>query len=145
MLGLVAQVGEIPSRPDGPAVACRVRVKAKEATVLVSSSDATANTWVVFGKFTLPVTQENGKADIWRFADGLSEGMLNRLVRAQMIKGSATKDKGKLVYQLRDRQRIAAGPEWAGDAGNGEQRRGDAEGAVDVQRFAAQEPDGADQ
>ena len=36
-----------------------------------------------------------------RFADALSEGILNRLVRAQMIKGSATKDKGKLVYQIR--------------------------------------------
>ena len=36
-----------------------------------------------------------------RLADGLSEGILNRLVRAQIIKGSATKDKGKLVYQLR--------------------------------------------
>ena len=54
-----------------------------------------------FGKFTLPVTQENGKAEVMRMADGLSEGILNRLVRAQIIKGSATKDKGKLVYQLR--------------------------------------------
>ena len=54
-----------------------------------------------FGKFTLPVTQENGKAEVMRMADGLSEGILNRLVRAQIIKGSATKDKGKLIYQLR--------------------------------------------
>ena len=27
--------------------------------------------------------------------------MLSRLVRAQVIKGSATKDKGKLIYQIR--------------------------------------------
>ncbi len=67
----------------------------------VSSSDALAGAWVNFGKFTLPVTQENGKAEVMRMADGLSEGILNRLVRAQIIKGSATKDKGKLVYQLR--------------------------------------------
>ena len=48
----------------------------------VSSSDASAKAWVPFGKFTLPVTQENGKIDVARFADGLSEGILNRLVRA---------------------------------------------------------------
>ena len=101
VLGLKAQVGEIPSRPDGPAVACRVRLSGKEAMVQVSSSDALAGAWVNFGKFTLPVTQENGKAEVMRMADGLSEGILNRLVRAQIIKGSATKDKGKLVYQLR--------------------------------------------
>ena len=61
----------------------------------------TAKAWVNFGKFSVPVTQENGKVDVARFADALSEGILNRLVRAQIIKGSATKDKGKLVYQLR--------------------------------------------
>ena len=54
-----------------------------------------------FGKFSVPVTQENGKVNVARFADPLSEGILNRLVRAQIIKGSATRDKGKLVYQLR--------------------------------------------
>jgi hypothetical protein len=101
VLGLKAQLGEIPSRPDGPAVACRVRLSGQEAVVQVSSSDAQAKAWVNFGKFTLAVTQENGKAEVARLADGLSEGILNRLVRAQIIKGSATKDKGKLVYQLR--------------------------------------------
>ena len=101
VLGLNTQVLEIPSRPDGPAVACRVRVSGKEAMVQVSSTDALAKAWVNFGKFTVPVRDENGKADVAKFADGLSEGILNRLVRAQIIKGSATKDKGKLVYQLR--------------------------------------------
>jgi hypothetical protein len=101
VLGLVAQVGEIPARPLGPAVACKVRFKGNEATVLVSSSDAYARSWLNFGKFSLPVAQEKGKADIWRFADGMTEGVLTRLVRAQVIKGSATKDKGKLIYQIR--------------------------------------------
>ena len=54
-----------------------------------------------FGKFSLPVVEGDGKADVVKLADGLSEGVLNRLVRVQIIKGSATKDKGKLVYQLR--------------------------------------------
>jgi hypothetical protein len=101
VLGLVAQVGEIPARPLGPAVACKVRVKANEATVQVSSSDANAKSWVLFGKFSVPITQAKDKTDIWRFADGMSEGVLNRLVRAQVIKNSATKDKGKLIYQIR--------------------------------------------
>jgi hypothetical protein len=102
VLGLVAQVGEIPSRPDGrPAVACKVRLSAAEALVQVTTSDAAAARWVNFGKFSVPVTHDKGKVDVARFADALSEGILNRLVRAQIIKGSATKDKGKLVYQLR--------------------------------------------
>ena len=53
VLGLVAHVGEIPANPGGPAVACKVRIKANEATVLLSSSDATANNWWSVGKFTL--------------------------------------------------------------------------------------------
>ena len=53
------------------------------------------------GKFTLPLVQENGKIDHVKFADSLAEGVLNRLVRAQVIKGSAQKDKGKLIYQIR--------------------------------------------
>jgi hypothetical protein len=101
VLGLVARMGEVPAAPDGPAVVCKVRLKANEAMVQVASSDALAQKWVLFGKFSLPVTQEKGKIDVVRFADGLSEGILTRLVRAQVIKGSATKDKGKLVYQLR--------------------------------------------
>jgi len=101
VLGLVARVGEIPSRPEGPAVACRVRLNASEALVQVSSSDATARNWVPFGKFTLPVTQDKGKLDTVRFADGLAEGVLSRLVRAQVIKGTARDKGGKLVYQIR--------------------------------------------
>ena len=54
VLGLLAEVGEIPSRPDGPAVSCRVRVSGKEALVQVSSSDAQAKGWVNFGKFSVP-------------------------------------------------------------------------------------------
>ena len=41
------------------------------------------------------------KFDASRFADGLAEGVLNRLVRAQVIKGATTREKGKLVYQIR--------------------------------------------
>jgi hypothetical protein len=97
VLGLVAEVG-IPARPEGPAVAFRVRMTASDAQVLVSSSDAAARNWVALGKFKLPVVEDQGKFDIGRFADGLAEGTLNRLVRVQLSKG--VKDKGKMHYQL---------------------------------------------
>jgi hypothetical protein len=100
ILGLVAHVAEMPSRPEGPAVACRVRLSAGDATVQVYSTDGAAQNWVPFGKFTLPVVQEKGKFDSGRFADGLAEGVLRRLVRAQVTKGTA-KEKGKLIYQVR--------------------------------------------
>jgi hypothetical protein len=100
VLGLVAHVAELPASPPGPAVACRVRMSAAEAMVQVYSSDATSQNWLAFGKFTLPVAQAKGKLDNVRFADGLAEGVLNRLVRAQMAKGTA-KEKGKRIYQVR--------------------------------------------
>ena len=67
----------------------------------VLSSDAAAQNWVAFGKFSLPVKQGHEKFDATRFADGLAEGVLNRLVRAQVIKGSDAREKGKLIYQIR--------------------------------------------
>jgi len=100
-LGLVARVAEIPSRPDGPAVACRVKLNASEALVQVTSSDAAARNWVPFGKFTIPVARGQEKFDVQRFSDGLAEGVLSRLVRAQVIKGNTARDKGKLIYQIR--------------------------------------------
>ena len=36
-----------------------------------------------------------------RFAGDLAEGVLNRMVRAQVIKGATTREKGKLIYQIR--------------------------------------------
>jgi hypothetical protein len=98
VLGLVAEIG-IPARPDGPAIAFRVRMSASDAQVLVTSSDATARNWVALGKFAIPVVLDQGKFDVGRFADELAEGMLNRLVRVQLSKG--VKDKGKMHYQLR--------------------------------------------
>jgi hypothetical protein len=102
VLGLVAEVSEkLAARPEAPAIACRVKLKAGEASVQVLGSDASASNWVPFGKFSLPVVQGQEKFDASRFADGLAEGVLNRLVRAQVIKGATTREKGKLVYQIR--------------------------------------------
>ena len=89
----------IPDRPEGPAVACRVRLTGTEATVQVASSDGTAAKWVPFGKFTLPVAKDAGKVEAAKFGDALAEGVLSRLVRAQLRRGPQVK--GKPTYQVR--------------------------------------------
>jgi hypothetical protein len=102
VLGLVAEVSDkLSARPEGAAIGCRVKLKGGEASVQVLSSDASASNWVPFGKFNLPLAHEQGKFNATRFADGLAEGVLNRLVRAQVIKGATTREKGKLIYQIR--------------------------------------------
>jgi hypothetical protein len=99
LLGLQAQVGEIPPSPEGPAVACRIRLTGTDATVQVASSDATAKSWVAFGKFSLPATAVNGKLDNAKFVDGLAEGILNRLVRTQLSRGP--REKGKETFKVK--------------------------------------------
>jgi hypothetical protein len=102
VLGLIAEVSDkLGARPEGPAIACRVRLKAGEASVQVLGSDAAASSWVPFGKFSLPLDQGWESIEASRFSDGLAEGVLNRLVRAQVIKGATTRERGKLVYQIR--------------------------------------------
>ncbi len=98
VLGLRAVIG-VPARPEGPAVACRVRLGGGDALVQVFSSDGPAKNWVPFGKFTLPVAKDHGKSGSARIADALAEGVLNRLVRAQLIKGP--REKGKPTYGIR--------------------------------------------
>jgi hypothetical protein len=99
LLGLQAQVGEIPEQPEAPSVACRVRFTATDAMVQVASSDKAAKSWVPFGKFTLPATAVKGKIDTVKFADSLAEGILNRLVRTQLTRGP--REKGKETFKLR--------------------------------------------
>jgi hypothetical protein len=101
VLGVLAATGSIPDVPKGPALACKIQLTGAEASVQISGSDATATKWVGFGKFTQPLVEENGKVDQLKFADSLADGLLNRLVRAQVIKGSAQREKGKLIYQIR--------------------------------------------
>jgi hypothetical protein len=97
-LGLHTKMG-VSDVPEGPAVACRVRLVENEATVQVVSSDGTAGKWVPYGKFTLPLV-ENGKAiDAPKLGDALAEGVLSRLVRAQLRRGPTVK--GKATYQVR--------------------------------------------
>jgi hypothetical protein len=99
VLGLQAKVG-IPARPEGPSVACRVQVKGGGALVQVATSDGMARNWVAFGKFPLKAKGADGKFDAAKLADGVAEGIISRLVRAQVLK-EKTRDKGKLVHLIR--------------------------------------------
>ena len=120
VLGLQAEIG-IPARPEGPSVACRVRLQGDEALVQVASSDGPARNWVAFGKFPLKTKDAKGKLDAAQFADGVAEGILNRLVRAQMIKGPPREGQADLPDP--DRQCLAADPQRAGDPGRRRARR----------------------
>ena len=98
VLGLLAERG-IPARPEGPSVAFRVRLKGENALVQVVSSDEAGRKWIPFGKFSVPARSDGGRFEPGTFADSLAEGLLNRLVRMQLLKGP--RDKGKLTYRLR--------------------------------------------
>jgi len=102
ILGLPTRSG-VPSRPEGPAVACRVQIigtaDKPEASVQVAKSDATASAWVAVGKFALPVEREKGEVKGNAFADSLSGEILGRLVRAQLSK-TREMVKGKPIYKM---------------------------------------------
>ena len=97
VLGLRGVIG-IPERPEGPSLACRVRVHGDEVQVQLSSSDAAAEKWVAAAKFTIPL-HAKGPSDPGHLADEVVEGLLSRVVRAQLVKGP--RQKGKLTYRLR--------------------------------------------
>jgi hypothetical protein len=102
VLGLPVK-STVPSRPDAPGVACKVQLRgtaeAPEAQVQVAISDGPATAWVPVGKFTLPVERKDGKLEVEKFADSLAEGILGRLIRAQLSKGPMVK--GKQSYKIR--------------------------------------------
>jgi len=102
LLGLPVKM-TVPARPDGPSVACKVVVQGTaetpEAQVQVAKSDGNATSWVAVGKFTLPVELKDAKVQGAPFADALAEGILSRIVRAQLSKGPMVK--GKQTYKIR--------------------------------------------
>ena len=98
VLGLRAKIG-IPDRPEGPSVACQVRLQGGEAQVQVASSDGPAQKWVAFGKFSLKTKGDDEKFDAAKVADGVAEGVIGRLVKATVTKGP--REKGKLIWLIR--------------------------------------------
>jgi hypothetical protein len=99
VLGLQAKIG-IPAQPESPSVACRVRLQGREALVQVDSSDEMGRNWAAFGKFPLKTKDAEGKFDAARLADGVAEGIIGRLVKAQVLK-EKTRDKGRVVHLIR--------------------------------------------
>ena len=95
VLGLRAEMGD-PARPGGPSLACRVRLKADEALVQLSGSDARAEGWVALGKFTVPIAAARWTRRSWptRLPRGCSAGWSG----PQLVKGPRAK--GKLTYRL---------------------------------------------
>ena len=104
VLGLKARAG-VPDKPEGPALACRVRLvpgSQGDATVTVLATDATGSAWEPRGQFALPVARDDaGKFQPAAVADALAEGILGRLVRVQVTKAPREQVKGKLAYRMR--------------------------------------------
>jgi len=98
IVGLKAVPG-VPSKPEGPAVACKVQVDADHAQVQVAVSDADARAWSAAGKFSVPVARKDGKLDASAVADAVAGGIIDRLVRAQLSAGP--RSKGKATYRIR--------------------------------------------
>ncbi len=93
LLGLKAEAG-IPEAPEGPAVACTIDLgtgDAKEAQVVVKSSDGRGRIWVDSGKFTVPAVTKDGKAQAATLADAVAEGVLVRMVDAKLVKGKKSR------------------------------------------------------
>ena len=71
-----------------------------EALVWVEISNGASNAWTPAGKFTLPIDlDESGAVKSADLANGIGEGLVSRLVRAQLNK-KPQRVKGKLVYQV---------------------------------------------
>ncbi len=102
----VPVVPTVPAQPEGPAVACKVSIagtaEKPEAQVQVATSNGTATAWAQAGKFTLPVAKEkdSDKVKAEAFADDLADGILGRMVRAQLSKPQRV-DGNKFLYKVR--------------------------------------------
>ena len=98
VMGLHAQIG-VPANPDRPSLACRVALKGDEVQVQLSGSDASARSWVSFGKFNVARRGGRTAGDATQLADEIAEGMLGRLVRTRLVKGP--REKSKLTYRIK--------------------------------------------
>jgi hypothetical protein len=96
VLGLVAKVG-IPAKPEGPALACRIRLEEHGTLIQLSASDPDGNAWTHVAK--LPLQASDSKP--WTaetLADAWAEAMLSRLADVKLIPGK--KVEGKPTYRI---------------------------------------------
>ena len=99
-LGLRPKLG-VPEQPEGPAVACRVRISAdggqRAGGQLRRHGAAVGALRQVHGAGGQGNRQD--KSEAAKLGDALAEGVLSRLVRAQLRRGPQVK--GKPTYQVR--------------------------------------------
>jgi hypothetical protein len=102
ILGLKVASG-VPDKPSGPSIGCKVQFVGQpdqpEALVKVAASNGHRE-WTSMGKFSLFVPlDKDGKRDLVALGDKLAEGVLDRLVRAKLIKGRKPIE-GTMTYTL---------------------------------------------
>ena len=97
VLGLLAEIG-IPARPEGPAVACQVRLKAGDAFVQVNSSDRKQKTGsaLVSSRSRRP----SSKASSTRFRLPRNSPKVSSIGWFEQL-SKGVKDKGKMHYSIR--------------------------------------------
>jgi hypothetical protein len=98
VLGLRAGMG-IAAQPSRPSLACRVQIGVDEVQVQLSGSDPSGRRWTPLGKFSLKAADASGKEGALKLADAVAQGLIGRVVKAQIVKG--TRQKGKLTYGIR--------------------------------------------
>lgn len=98
-LGLESREG-IAARPEGPALACRVRLQDRMAVAQFSVTEATAERWVSVGEISIKLGKESGGGmSPEALADALADAMLTKLVRVTLV--GPSRGKGKASGRLR--------------------------------------------
>ena len=101
VLGLAIEEG-VPARPEGPSLACRVKVVGDDAVVQVLTTDPASRDWVSAGKFSLPAARDaKGGIDAEKLLDAVAEGTLSRLVRVQLVKEKGKDKQGKSRFTIK--------------------------------------------
>jgi hypothetical protein len=100
LLGLSA-VERMPSRPEGPAIACRIALAGGQATGQVWTTVGSGRSWQSAGKLSVVLTKRNAEQPApAEVADACAQGLLSRLVRAELAKGPKANDKESFKIKI---------------------------------------------
>ena len=103
LIGLKTKAG-VPDKPEGPSLAVRVTIDHAKVHVQVATSDAQGAGWASAGDFDLKRSETPSQPEVTdgaRIVDAIADGLLDRLVRADLSKPRHID--GKLVYKVRIR------------------------------------------
>jgi hypothetical protein len=102
ILGLKVASG-VPEKPSGPSIGCKIHLVGQpdQPEVLVKVAESNGHReWTSMGKFSLFVPlDKDGQRDLVALGDKVAEGVLDRLVRAKLIKGRKPIE-GTMTYTL---------------------------------------------